>query len=99
MTSLSTPMAPSPAPAPSPSRVSSPAGYVSGAAGTGATQQDQYGNLYDAAGNRVSGNANDGYTKFAPRTTTCPAINLSSKGAGVGIQTMQTDLLKTMLRR
>lgn len=72
------------------------AGYVSGAAGTGATQQDQYGNLYDAAGNRVAGNANNGYTKFAPRTTTCPAINLSSKGAGVGIQTMQTDLLKTM---
>ena len=72
------------------------AGYVSGAAGTNATQQDQYGNLYDAAGNRVPGNANAGYTKFAPRTTTCPAINLTSKGAGVGIQTMQTDLLKTM---
>ena len=72
------------------------AGYVSGAAGTGATQQDQYGNLYDAAGNRVAGNANAGYTKFAPRRATCPAINLSSKGAGVGVQTMQTDLLKTM---
>jgi hypothetical protein len=71
------------------------AGYVSGGAGTGATQQDQYGNLYDAAGNRVPGNANAGYTKFAPRTTTCPALNLSSKGAGVGVQTMQTDLLKT----
>jgi hypothetical protein len=71
------------------------AGYVSGAAGTGATQKDQYGNLYDAAGNRVSGNANSGYTKFDPRTTTCPALNLTSKGAGVGIQTMQTDLLKT----
>ncbi len=71
------------------------AGYVSGGAGTGATQQDQYGNLYDATGNRVPGNANAGYTKFAPRTTTCPALNLSSKGAGVGVQTMQTDLLKT----
>ncbi len=71
------------------------AGYVSGAAGTGATQKDQYGNLYDAAGNHVAGNANNGYTKFDPRTTTCPALNLTSKGAGVGIQTMQTDLLKT----
>ncbi len=71
------------------------AGYVSGAAGTGATQKDQYGNLYDAAGNRVAGNANAGYTKFAPKTATCPALNLSSKGASVGIQTMQTDLLKT----
>lgn len=72
------------------------AGYVSGAAGTNATQKDQYGNLYDAAGNRVPGNANAGYTQFASRTTTCPAINLSSKGAGVGVQTMQTDLLKSM---
>ncbi|HMG87571.1 MAG TPA: hypothetical protein VK574_17690 [Terracidiphilus sp.] len=71
------------------------AGYVSGGAGTGATQKDQFGNLYDAAGNRVAGNANAGYTNFAPRTTTCPALNLSSEGASVGIQTMQTDLLKT----
>ena len=71
------------------------AGYVSGAAGTGATQKDQYGNLYDAAGNRVAGNANAGYTKFVPKRVTCPALNLSSKGAGVGVQTMQTDLLKT----
>lgn len=72
------------------------AGYVSGAAGTGATQKDQYGNLYDAAGNRVPGNENAGHTVFSPRTVTCPALNLSSKGAGVGAQTMQTDLLKTM---
>jgi hypothetical protein len=72
------------------------AGYVSGAAGTGATQRDSAGNLYDAAGNRVSGNANAGYTRFAPRRATCPAINLSSKGAGVGVQTMQTDLLKSI---
>ena len=70
-------------------------GYVGGAAGTGATQKDQYGNLYDAAGNRVQGNANAGHTTFASRRATCPALNLSSKGAGVGIQTMQTDLLKT----
>jgi hypothetical protein len=40
--------------------------------------------------------ANDGHTVFAPRTATCPALNLSSKGASVGAQTMQTDLLKTM---
>jgi hypothetical protein len=73
------------------------AGYVSGAAGTGATQQDSYGNLYDAAGNRVPGNANNGYTRFAPKRVTCPAINLSSKGAGAGIQTMETDLLKSMV--
>ncbi|HTB96976.1 MAG TPA: hypothetical protein VK716_08190 [Terracidiphilus sp.] len=72
------------------------AGYVSGAAGTGATQQDQYGNLYDAGGNRVQGNVNNGHTNFAPRRVTCPALNLTSKGAGTGIQTMQTDLLKTM---
>jgi hypothetical protein len=71
------------------------AGYVSGAAGTGATQRDSAGNLYDAAGNRVSGNANAGYTNFAPKRVTCPAINLTSKGAGTGIQTMETNLLKT----
>ncbi|MDR3752310.1 MAG: hypothetical protein P4K93_03060 [Terracidiphilus sp.] len=73
------------------------AGYVSGAAGTGATQKDQYGNLYDPAGNRVPGNANNGYTQFAPKRVTCSAINLTSKGAGVGVQTMETDLLKSMV--
>jgi hypothetical protein len=73
------------------------AGYVSGAAGTNATQQDAAGNLYDSFGNRVPGNANAGYTRFAPKRVTCPAINLSSKGAGVGIQTMETNLLKSMV--
>ena len=73
------------------------AGYVSGAAGTGATQKDQYGNLYDSSGNRVAGNANNGYTRFAPKRVTCPAINLTSKGTGVGVQTMETDLLKSMV--
>lgn len=72
-------------------------GYVSGAAGTGAVYQDASGNLYDAAHNRVPGNANAGYTTFTPKRATCPAINLTSKGAGVGVQTMQTDLLKSML--
>jgi len=63
---------------------------------TGATQKDQFGNLYDAAGNRVPGNDNAGHTVFSPRRATCPALNLSSKGASAGIQTMQTDLPKTM---
>ena len=31
-----------------------------------------------------------------PRRATCPAINLSSKGAGVGVQTMETNLLKSV---
>jgi hypothetical protein len=35
-------------------------------------------------------------TNFAPRRATCPALNLSSKNAGPGIQTMQTDLLKSV---
>jgi len=72
------------------------AGYVSGAAGTNAQYKDQFGNLYDAAGNRVPGNDNAGHTTFSPRRATCPALNLTSKGAGVGVQTMQTDLLKSM---
>ena len=57
------------------------------------------GPVYDSAGNRVYGaiNAGDqGHTTFTPKTATCPALNLSSKGAGVGVQTMQTDLLKSM---
>ena len=43
----------------------------------------------------VPGQSTPGTTSFVPRTTTCPALNLTSKGAGAGIQTMQTDLLKT----
>jgi hypothetical protein len=41
-------------------------------------------------------NSGGGHTTFASRTATCPAQNLSSRGAGVGVQMMQTDLLKTM---
>jgi hypothetical protein len=67
------------------------AGYSPGT--TNATQHDIYGNEYDAVGNRAT--TTPGYTNFAPKRVTCPAINLTSKGAGVGIQTMQTDLLKT----
>jgi hypothetical protein len=67
-------------------------GYHSGVA-QGAMYRDAAGNLYDAAGNKLQATA--GYSTFSPKRTTCPAINLTSKGAGVGIQTMQTDLLKT----
>ena len=54
--------------------------------------------VYDRSGNRVSGPVNtpSAHTNFARRTATCPALNLSSKGASTGMQTMQTDLLKTM---
>jgi hypothetical protein len=43
----------------------------------------------------VPGQSTPGTTTFVPRTATCPALNLTSKGASVGMQTMQTDLLKT----
>jgi hypothetical protein len=71
------------------------AGYVNDTP-SNATQKDQYGNLYDSAGNHVSGNANAGHTVFNSKRVTCPALNLSSKGASIGAQTMQTDVLKTM---
>jgi hypothetical protein len=35
-------------------------------------------------------------TTFVPRRATCTAINVSTKGAGTGVQTMQTNLLKGM---
>ena len=57
------------------------------------------GPVYNAMGDRVynpSATATQGHTTFANKRTTCPALNLSSKGAGVGMKTMQTDLLKTM---
>jgi hypothetical protein len=44
----------------------------------------------------VPGTSTPGYTNFTHKRATCPAINLSTKGASVGIQTMQTDLLKSM---
>jgi hypothetical protein len=52
--------------------------------------------VYDQAGNRVfpAGN-NAGHATFSHKRVTCPALNLSSKGTGPGIQTMETDLLKT----
>lgn len=69
------------------------AGYVSDTP-SNATQKDQYGNLYNSAGSRVAG-TEGGHTSFAPKRATCPALALSSKGADTGIETMETDLLKT----
>jgi hypothetical protein len=69
------------------------AGYVSDAP-SNATQKDQFGNLYDSAGNLVAGNVNTGHTTFAPKTATCPALNLSSSNH-VGVETMETNLLKS----
>lgn len=54
------------------------------------------GPVYDQFGQRASRSANLGHATFTPKRVTCPALNLSSKGAGVGVQTMQTDLLKTV---
>ena len=83
-------------------------GVVATGSGGGGIYKDQYGKLlteaqaatstapvFDGAGNRV--NPGDvSRPSFVPRRATCPALNLTSKGAGVGVQTMQTDLLKTM---
>ncbi len=46
--------------------------------------------------NYVPGTSTPGYTNFVPRRATCPALDLHSTGTA-GIQTMQTDLLKSML--
>ncbi len=45
----------------------------------------------------VPGTSTPAYSTFARKQATCPALRLSSKGAAVGVQTLQTDLLKTML--
>jgi hypothetical protein len=73
-------------------------GYQSGGSSYGQVSRDSSGNLYDSSGNRIYGNVNNmpGHATFSSKRVTCPALNLSSKGAGVGVQTMQTDLLKTM---
>ena len=42
----------------------------------------------------VPGQSTAGYTNFIPKRTTCPAINLTSKGAGEGIETMEKNVLK-----
>jgi hypothetical protein len=53
---------------------------------------------YDSTGNRTYGATvkDTGHTVFAKKRVTCPAQNLWSKGASVGMQTMQTDMLKGM---
>jgi len=60
------------------------------------------GGMYDATTTHtqstyVPGTSTPTQTNFVPRRATCPAISLSSKGAGEGIQTMQTDLLKSLV--
>jgi hypothetical protein len=74
-------------------------GYDSGlrdASGQRVDAATATGPVYDEYGHRVSRSANSGHATFASRRATCPAQNLSSKGAGVGVQTMQTDLLKSL---
>lgn len=61
----------------------------------GAMYKDTAGNYYDSQKNKLQTTA--GYSTFSSRTATCPALNLSTKGASVGVQTMETDLLKTMM--
>ncbi len=63
--------------------------------------QSAGGGMYDVTTTHTSstdvpGQYQAGATTFAQKRTTCPAVNLTSKGASVGVQTMQTDLLKTM---
>jgi hypothetical protein len=73
-------------------------GYTSGlrdATGKSVDPLTATGPVYDESGQRVSRNANTGHTIFAHKQATCPAVNLTSKGAA-GIQTMQTDLLKSL---
>jgi hypothetical protein len=36
-----------------------------------------------------------GHSTFSSRRATCPAIDLTSKGASVGVETMETNVLKT----
>ena len=73
-------------------------GYTNPTSSYGTVYKDAYGNKYDSLGNRIYGDPNNipGHATFSPKTATCPALNLSSKGAGVGVETMQTDMLKTM---
>ena len=52
--------------------------------------------VFDSNGHPVTTNGLPGHATFSKKRVTCPALNLSSKGAGVGIQTMQTDLLKNI---
>ena len=74
-------------------------GYDSGLRDASGRQVDAAtatGPVYDRYGQPASRSAANGHATFSHKTVTCPALNLSSKGAGVGIQTMQTDLLKSL---
>jgi hypothetical protein len=74
-------------------------GYDSGlrdASGRRVDAATAVGPVYDNTGQRVSRTANTGHATFGSKRVTCPALSLSSKGAGVGIQTMQTDVLKSL---
>lgn len=53
--------------------------------------------VFDSGGHPVNGNpyAVAGHATFASRRATCPSINLTSKGADVGVETMETNVLKT----
>jgi len=54
--------------------------------------------VYNDNGQQVTDpGAVNGYSTFSKRTATCPAINLTSKGASAGIQTMQMNVLKTAI--
>lgn len=62
--------------------------------------QSAGGGMYDVTTSHTTttqtpGQYEAGATTFASKRATCSGINLTSKGASVGIQTMQTDLLKT----
>jgi len=74
-------------------------GYDSGlrdASGRPVDAATATGPVFDANGQRVSRSANTGHATFAPRRATCPALSLSTNCARVGVQTMQTDLLKSL---
>jgi hypothetical protein len=74
-------------------------GYDSGlrdSAGNHVEAATAIGPVFNEYGQRVSRTSNQGHATFANRKATCPAQNLSTKGARVGVQTMQTDLLKSI---
>lgn len=61
--------------------------------------QSAGGGMYDVTtthttSTSVPGQYQAGATTFARKRATCPAVNLTSRGTSVGIQTMQADLLK-----
>ncbi|HUB51398.1 MAG TPA: carboxypeptidase-like regulatory domain-containing protein [Terracidiphilus sp.] len=53
--------------------------------------------VYDSNGHPVTSSpyAVAGHATFSSRRTTCPAINLTSKGTGIGVETMETNVLKS----